>query len=80
MLKNKSLFIFKRCDYNNNKMSLSKDFLFLFIISFIIITRSLKSIIKNKLNKNDFDIEYIKNTSNKKKSTLIFKAFKKKII
>ena len=80
MLKNKLLFIFKRCDYNDNKMSLLKNHSFLLIISFVIIKRSFKFIIKNKLNENDFNIEYIKNILNKKKLILIFKVFKKKMI
>ena len=80
MLKNKLLFIFKRCDYNDNKMSLLKNYSFLLIISFVIIIRSFKFIIKNKLNENDFNIEYIKNILNKKKLILIFKVFKKKMI
>ena len=77
MLKNKLLFIFKRYNYNNNKISLLKNLSFLLTILLIIITRSLKFIIKNKLNKDDFDIKYIKNILNKKKLISIFKTFKK---
>ena len=81
MLKNKILFLFKRCDYNNNKILTSKDLSFLSTTLFIIITRSFKLIIKNDLNENNFDINYSKNVSkkkltNKKRSTSIFKAFK----
>ena len=65
MLKNKLLFIFKRYKYNNNKTSLLKNLSFLSIILIIIYIRSLKFIIKNKSNKNDFDIEFLKNISNK---------------
>ena len=79
MLINKLLFIFKRYDYNNNKISLSKDFLFLLIISFIVIIYSFQFITKNKLNKENFDIKYIKDILNRKKLTLILKIFKKKI-
>ena len=57
MLKNKLLFIFKRCDYNNNKMSLFKNLSFLLIILFIVIIRLCKLIIKNELNENNFDIK-----------------------
>ena len=76
MRKDKILFIFKRCKHNNNKILTSKNLSFLSIISFIIITRSLKFIVKNKLNKDNFDINFLKNILNKKKSILIFKAFK----
>ena len=76
MLKNKMLFIFKRCEHNNNKISILKNLSFLSIISFII-TRFLKFIIKNELNENNFDINSLKDILNKKKSISIFKTFKK---
>ena len=72
MFRDKILFFFKRCDYNNNKISTLKDLSFLSIILFIIITRSLKFIIKNDSNKNNFDINYSKNVSNKKKININF--------
>ena len=56
MRKDKILFIFKRCENNDNKISISKNLSFLSIILFVIIIRSLKFIIKNKLNENDFDV------------------------
>ena len=37
MLKNKILFLFERCDYNNNKISISKDLLFLSNASSVVI-------------------------------------------
>ena len=64
MLKNKLLFIYKRYKYNNNKMSLSKNFSLLSIILIVVRTRSLKFNIKNKLNEDDFDIEFLKNILN----------------
>ena len=67
MLKNKILFIFKRCEYNDNKILISKNLSFLSIISFIIIIRSFKLIVKNELNENNFDINLSKNILNKKK-------------
>ena len=82
MLKNKILFFFKRCDYDNNKISTSKDLSFLSITSFIIITRSSKFIIENDSNENNFDMNHSKNVSNrkelisKKRSTSILKALK----
>ena len=79
MLKNKISFIFERCEYDNNKILISENLSFLLKTSFIIIIRSFKSI-KNKSNKNSFDINYFKNTLNKKRSTLTFKTFKKKMI
>ena len=80
ILKNKMLFIFKRCKYNDNIILTFKNLSFLFKISFIIIIRFFKFIIKNESNKNNFDINYFKNISNKKKSILTFEAFKKKMI
>ena len=80
MFKNKILFVSERCEYNNNKISISKNLSFLSSISFIIITQSLKFIAKNELNEDNFNINSSKNISNKKKSTLTFKTFKKRII
>ena len=74
------MFFSKRYNYDNNKISISKDLSFLSIISFIIITRSLKLIIKNDSNEYNFDINHSKNVSNKKKSTSTLKKFKKKKI
>ena len=80
MFKNKILFIFKRYKYNDNKILAFKNLSFLLTILFIIIIYSFKFIIKNKSNKDNFDINYFKDISNRKKLTLIFKTFKKKII
>ena len=74
------MFIFKRYKYNNNKISTSNEFSFLSIISFIIIIRSFKSIIKNESNEDNFNINYLKDILNKKKSISIFKTFKEKMI
>ena len=82
MFKNKILFLFERCDYDNNKVSASKNLSFLLITSFIIITRSFKLIIENDSNENNFNTNHSKDVSNKKKSTnkkrliSILKAFK----
>ena len=80
MLKNKILFIFERCEYNNNKISITENLSFLSTISFIIITRSLKSIVKNESNENNFDINYLKDILNRKRLISTFKTFKKKMI
>ena len=80
MFKDKILFVFKRCKYNNNKILISKNLFFLSIILFIIVTRSLKFIVKNKLNENNFDINFLKNILNKKRLTLTLRVFKEKII
>ena len=80
MLKNKMLFIFKRYKYDDNKISTFKNLSFLLKTSFVIITRPFKSIVKNKSNENNFDINNFKDISNKKKSTSTFKTLKKKII
>ena len=79
MFKDKMLFVFKRCEYNNNKISTSKNLSFLSITSFIII-RFFKFIIKNKSNENNFDMNSSKDILNRKKSTLIFRTFKEKMI
>ena len=80
ILKDKMLFIFKRCEYNNNKTLAFENLSFLLKILFIVIIRSFKFIIKNKSNKNNLNINHFKNISNKKKSILTFKVFKEKII
>ena len=69
MFKNKILFLFKRCDYNNNKILTSKDFSFLSITSFIIIIRPFKFIVENDSNENNFDMNYSKNVLNKNELT-----------
>ena len=74
MLKDKILFFFKRCDYNNNKILISKDLLFLSNALFVIIIRLFKLIIENDSNENNFDI--LKNVFNKKRSTLTLKTLK----
>ena len=78
MRKDKMLFIFKRYKYDNNKISILKNLLFLSITSFIVITRSFKFIAKNESNEDDFDMNFLKDI--RKRLTSIFKAFKKKII
>ena len=78
ILKNKILFVFKRYDYDDNKILALENLSFLSTTSFIIITRSLKFIIKNELNENNFDMNHSKNISNKKKSTSTLKTLKEK--
>ena len=78
MRKDKMLFVFKQCENDDNKISISKNFSFLSIISSVIITRFLKLIIKNKSNENNSDMNFSKDI--KKRSISIFKAFKKKMI
>ena len=77
MLKDKVLFVFKRYKYNNNKISTSKNLSFLPIISSIV-TRPFKFTAKNESNENNFDMNSLKDISNRKKITSISKAFKKK--
>ena len=79
MFKDKILFVFKRYKYNNNKISTSKNFSFLSITLFAI-TRPFKFIIKNESNENNFNMNFSKNISNKKRTTLTFKTFKEKMI
>ena len=78
MRKDKMLFIFKRYEYNNNKISILKDLSFLPIILFIIISRSFKSIVKNKSNEDNFDVNSLKDIRKRLTSTL--KALKEKMI
>ena len=80
MLKDKILFMFKRYKYDDNKTLASENLSFLLKISFIIIIRPFKFIVKNESNKNNFDINHFKNISNKKRSISTFKIFKEKII
>ena len=65
MRKDKMLFVFKRCEYDNNKISTSENLSFLSITSFIIIIRSLKFTVKNKSNEDNFDINFSKNIKKK---------------
>ena len=69
MFRNKILFLFERCDYNDNKVSTSKDLSFLSITSSVVITRSFKSIVENDSNEDNFDINHSKDVLNKKRST-----------
>ena len=78
ILKNKILFIFKRCEHNDNKTLTFKNLSFLLKTSFVIIIRFFKFIVENKSNENNFDINYFKDILNRKKSILILKIFKKK--
>ena len=80
ILKNKMLFIFERCEYNDNKISTFEDLSFLLKTSSVVIIRSFKFTIKNESNKNNFDIYHFKDILNKKRSILIFKILKKKMI
>ena len=79
MFKDKILFLFERCDHNNNKILTIKDLSFLFT-SFVIITRFFKFIVENDSNENNFDINYSKDVSNKKRSISTLRAFKEKKI
>ena len=76
MRKNKILFVFKRCEYNDNKVSAIENLSFLSIISFVIII-SLKLIVENS-DEESSDVNSPKDT--RKKSTSIFKTFKEKMI
>ena len=80
MLKDKILFVFKRYKYNDNKILTFKNLSFLLKILFIIIIRSFKFIVENKSNENNFDMNYFKDISNRKRSILTFKALKEKMI
>ena len=72
------LFVFKRYKYNNNKILLSENLSFLSIISFIIIIRSFKFIVKNKSDEESFDVNSSKDI--RKRLTPTLKTFKEKMI
>ena len=76
MFKDKILFLFKRCDHNNNKILTLKDLSFLPNASSVIIIRSFKFIIENDSNENNFDINHFKDVFNKKRLISILKIFK----
>ena len=76
MRKDKILFVFKRCEHKNNKILILKNLSFLSITLFIFITRSLKSIIKNKLNENSFNMNFLKDT--KKNQHRLLKNLRKR--
>ena len=80
MLKNKMLFVFKRCEYDDNKALTFENLLFLSKTLSVIITRFFKSIIENESNENNFDTHYFKDISNKKRSISTFRALKEKMI
>ena len=83
MLRDKILFLFKRYNYDDNKISASKDLSFLSITSSVVITRSLKFIVENDSNEDNFDMNHSKDVSNrkeltsKKRLTSTLKALKK---
>ena len=74
------LFVFKRCEHNDNKVLAFKNLSFLSKTSSVVIIRPFKFIVKNESNEDNFDMNHFKDISNKKKSILIFKAFKEKMI
>ena len=76
MRRDKILFIFKRYKHNNNKISTSENLLFLSIISFVIIIKSLEFIVKNEFNEDNFDINSLKDI--KKNQYQFLKHLKKK--
>ena len=76
MRKDKILFIFKWCEYNDNKVSTIEDLSFLSITSSIIIT-FFKFIVENS-DEESSDVNSLKDT--RKRSTFTFKTFKEKMI
>ena len=76
MMKDKILFVFERCEYNNNKVSAIEDLSFLSITSFIIII-SFKSTVENS-DEESLNVNFSKDT--RKRSISIFKALKEKMI
>ena len=76
MRKNKILFVFKRCEYDDNKVLTIENLSFLSIISSVIITL-LKSIVENS-DEESSDMNSSKNT--RKRLTSTFKALKEKMI
>ena len=74
------LFIFKRCEYDDNKALAFKNLSFLSKTSSVVIIRLFKFIVENESNEDNFDINHFKNILNKKRSISIFKTFKEKMI
>ena len=72
------LFIFKRCKYNDDKILTFKSLSFLLITLFNIIIRFIKFIVKNESNKDNFNINYLKNILNKKNQYQHLKYLKKR--
>ena len=80
MLKNKILFVFKRYKHDDNKISTFENLSFLLKTSSVITIRFFKFIVKNESNENNFNMNYFKDISNRKRLTSTFKTFKKKMI
>ena len=78
MRKDKMLFVFKRCEHDDNKISASKNLSFLSIILFVINTRFFKFIAKDNSNEDNFNVNFLKDITKRLTSTL--KTFKKKMI
>ena len=78
MRKDKILFVFERCEHDDNKVSSSKNLSFLSIISSDDIERSLKSIVKDESDEESFNMNSSKDI--KKRLTSIFRALKEKMI
>ena len=76
MFKDKILFFSERYNHNNNKILTLKNLSFLSNVSFIVITRSSKFIVKYNSNENNFDMNHSKDVFNKKKLTSTLRAFK----
>ena len=78
MRKDKILFVFERCEHDDNKVSSSKNLSFLSIISSDDIERSLKSIVKDESDEESFNMNSSKDI--KKRLTSTLKTFKEKMI
>ena len=76
MFRDKNFFFFKRYNYDNSKILTLKGLSFLSNTSFVVITRSLKLIIENNSNENNFDINHFKDVFNRKRLILTLKTFK----
>ena len=76
MRKNKILFVFKRCEHDDNKVLTTENLSFLSTISFIIII-SLKSTVENS-DEESLNVNFSKDT--RKRLTSIFKTLKEKMI
>ena len=76
MFRDKILFFSKRCDYDNSKILTLKDLSFFPNVSFIVITRPFKFIVKNDSNENSSDMNHFKNAFNRKRLTSTLRALK----
>ena len=76
--KDKILFVFERCEYDDNKILASENLSFLPIMKIISFIITFKLIVENKSDENNSDMNFSKNI--KKRSISTLKTFKERMI